>query len=129
MSLHDAGVVAGLVSTTLFVASYLPMLVKAARTRDLDSYSPGNLVMANVGNAVHTVYIVSLPPGPIWALHGFYVASSALMLGWWWRYRPSRRKVTSDHGPAAEGTQGQRREDSRQPEGPDQRRDHRVLQR
>ncbi|MEO6411750.1 MAG: hypothetical protein ABIO48_04110 [Pedococcus sp.] len=87
MSMHDAGVVAGTVSTTLFVASYLPMLVKAARTKDLNSYSAGNLVIANIGNVIHTVYVLTLPPGPLWALHGFYLASTAVMLLWWWRFR------------------------------------------
>jgi hypothetical protein len=43
------------------------MLVKAHRTRDLASYSLGNLLLANVGNAVHSVYVFSLPAGPIWA--------------------------------------------------------------
>lgn len=86
MSMPDAGVLAGMVSTALFIVSYLPMLVKAARTRDLASYSPGNLVLANVGNVIHSVYVYSLPPGPIWALHAFYVVSSALMLFWWLRH-------------------------------------------
>jgi uncharacterized protein with PQ loop repeat len=86
VSLQDAGVVAGTVSTTLFVLSYLPMLVKAARTRDLRSYSAGNLVVANIGNVVHSVYVLSLPAGPLWLLHAFYLVSSALMLLWWWRY-------------------------------------------
>ena len=62
------------------------MVVKAIRTRDLASYSPANLVLANVGNAVHCIYVVHLPPGPIWVLHGFYVVTSALMLLWWLRY-------------------------------------------
>ena len=74
MAAPSVTVLAGMVSTTLFVVSYLPMLVKAYRTRDLASYSLGNLVMANVGNAVHSVYVFSLPLGPIWFLHGFYVA-------------------------------------------------------
>ncbi|RYP85580.1 hypothetical protein EKO23_12180 [Nocardioides guangzhouensis] len=71
-----------MVSTVLFVGSYLPMLVKAFRTRDLTSYSLGNLVLANVGNAVHSVYVFSLPVGPIWFLHGFYVLGTLLMLVW-----------------------------------------------
>jgi uncharacterized protein with PQ loop repeat len=90
VSLQEAGVVAGTLSTTLFVISYLPMLIKAFRTRDLRSYSAGNLVVANVGNLVHSVYVFSLPPGPLWILHTFYVVSSALMLFWWWRYRSRR---------------------------------------
>ena len=87
MSFQETGVVAGTISTTLFVISYLPMLVKAVRTRDLRSYSAGNLVVANVGNVVHSVYVFTLPAGPLWLLHSFYVVSSALMLFWWWRYR------------------------------------------
>ena len=86
----EAPVVAGMVSTTLFVTSYLPMLVKAFRTKDLSSYSLGNLVMANVGNAVHSVYVFSLPLGPIWFLHAFYLASTAVMLVWHRMYAGSR---------------------------------------
>lgn len=96
MSTDRVGVVAGMLSTTLFVLSYLPMLVKAFRTRDLSSYSPGYLVLANVGNLIHSVYVASLPFGPIWFLHGFYTASSALMLGWYLRYHP--RHARNLHG-------------------------------
>lgn len=103
MSVSDAGVIAGTVSTVLFVASYLPMLVKAARTRDLRSYSAGSLAMANLGNAVHTIYVVSLPPGPIWALHGFYLGSTALMTWWHLRYRHGPEPRTRRGGdPAAQ---------------------------
>jgi uncharacterized protein with PQ loop repeat len=72
---------AGLMSTALFVISYLPMLHRAWRTRDLGSYSRPSLVLANVGNLIQAVYVYSLPLGPIWFLHGFYLAASALMLG------------------------------------------------
>ena len=78
------------------------MLIKAARTKELSSYSRGNLVLANAGNAVHSIYVFQLPPGPIWALHSFYVIASALMLFWHLRYvrrpRPqsaSRRSTMS----------------------------------
>jgi uncharacterized protein with PQ loop repeat len=80
-------VLAGTVSTVLFALGILPMLVKAARTRDLASYSLGNLVLSNVANAVHSVYVFNLPAGPIWVLHLAYVLASALMLAWWMRYR------------------------------------------
>ena len=93
MASSDFALLAGSVSTFLFVTSYLPMLVKAFRTRDLSSYSRGNLVLANVGNAVYTVYVASLPLGPIWFLHTFYVLSTALMLLWHFRHaRPARRE-------------------------------------
>jgi hypothetical protein len=81
---------AGTVSTIVFVASVLPMLHKALRTRELSSYSFGNIALANLGNAVHSVYVFNLPPGPIWVLHSFYVASSALMLYWYVRGRQAR---------------------------------------
>ena len=80
-------VLAGSVSTVVFIASYLPMLFKAARTHDLASYSAGNLVLANVGNAVYSVYVFSLPAGPIWALHSFYLLSSLAMLMMWLAFR------------------------------------------
>ncbi len=86
MEPHDLPLVAGTPSTSLFVVSYLPMLIKAFRTRDLRSYSVSNLVIANVGNAVHSVYVFSLPLGPIWFLHGFYLLATALMLVWYRRY-------------------------------------------
>lgn len=82
----SVAVLAGSASTVLFAASTLPMLIKAARTKELSSYSRGNLVLANVGNAVYTIYVLQLPPGPIWALHSFYVLTSALMLIWHLRY-------------------------------------------
>jgi hypothetical protein len=74
---------------------------KAHRTRDLASYSLGNLLLANVGNAVHSVYVFSLPVGPIWALHSFYLTTSGLMLIWWLRYRrrfPRSTKTTPEGG-------------------------------
>ena len=44
---------AGALSTTIFALSTLPMLFKAFRTKDLSSYSLGNILLANVGNVVH----------------------------------------------------------------------------
>ncbi|MBT2532030.1 hypothetical protein J7E83_07810 [Arthrobacter sp. ISL-48] len=95
-------VLAGTLSTVLFALGMLPMLVKAARTRDLASYSPGNLVLSNVANAVHSVYVFNLPAGPIWALHMAYVLASALMLAWWLRYRQTA-STRSDGGTAVHG--------------------------
>jgi uncharacterized protein with PQ loop repeat len=82
---------AGTISTVLFASSTLPMMLKAMRTKDLASYSLANLVLANIGNAVHCIYVVHLPVGPIWALHGFYVVTSGLMLLWCLRYRCAGR--------------------------------------
>jgi uncharacterized protein with PQ loop repeat len=90
-----------MVSTVLFGLSTLPMLIKAARTKELNSYSRGNLVLANVGNAVYSVYVFQLPPGPIWALHTFYVVTSGLMLIWHLRY--ASRAPRSDSIPSPIG--------------------------
>jgi uncharacterized protein with PQ loop repeat len=84
---------AGMVSTGLFVLSVLPMLVKAWRTKDLSSYSPGNIVTSNVANLVYAVYVFSLPLGPIWLLHSFYLVATGLMLFWYLRYGPIRHRV------------------------------------
>jgi hypothetical protein len=89
--MNSVAVIAGSISTALFVASTLPMLYKAARTKELGSYSVGYLALANVGNGFYTVYVISLPVGPIWALHGFYLVSSGLMLLWYLRYEVSKR--------------------------------------
>ena len=91
MSTLDAATLAGLASTGLFAGSMVPMLLRAARTRDLASYSRGQLWLSNVGNAVHSVYLYSLPFGPIWLLHAFYVVVSLQMLVWHIRHtdRPS----------------------------------------
>ena len=49
MTSGSVAVIAGMVSTAIFAASLLPMLIKAGRTKDLASYSRGNIVLANVG--------------------------------------------------------------------------------
>ncbi|MDQ0894355.1 hypothetical protein [Agromyces ramosus] len=97
----ELAVLAGILSTGLFAMSYLPMLVKAARTKDLSSYSFGNLAITNVGNAVHSVYVFSLPLGPIWFLHTFYLVASALMLAWFLRYRTAGRRADRAPSPSS----------------------------
>ncbi len=82
----DLPVLAGVLSTTIFAISTLPMLVKAARTKDLSSYSLGQILLANVGNVVHSFYVFDLPAGPVWVLHSFYLVSTGLMLVWYLRY-------------------------------------------
>jgi hypothetical protein len=84
--MNSVPVLAGIIATTIFAASTVPMLLKAYRTRDLSSYSIGNILLANVGNAVQSVYVLSLPPGPLWVLHGFYLATTAWMLVWFLRF-------------------------------------------
>jgi uncharacterized protein with PQ loop repeat len=84
-------IAAGAIATLVFAASVLPMLSKAARTKDLRSYSRSNLVLANVGNLIYSLYVFHLPPGPIWLLHSFYAGTSALMLFWSLRYARTHR--------------------------------------
>jgi hypothetical protein len=84
-------VLAGMVSTVVSPAASCRCFTKALRTSELSSCSLGNIALANVGDAVHSVYVVHLPPGPIWFLHTLYVVSSALMLYWYLRCRPVRR--------------------------------------
>lgn len=97
MNLGDIPVFAGVLSTVIFAGSTLPMLAKAHRTRDLASYSTGNIALANLGNAVHSAYVFSLPPGPIWALHTFYILTSATMLVWRIRYHAPRPESPPRH--------------------------------
>jgi len=104
MTIHDLPMLAGSASTVIFVISYMPMLVKAVRTKDLTSYSPTQLVLTNFGNVLYSAYVFSLPPGPIWALHSFYLVATALMLGWYVRYtRAARRPVGKVDGTRARG--------------------------
>ena len=104
--MNNLPVLAGIASTLIFAASTLPMLVKAHRTRDLSSYSLGNILLANLGNAVHSVYVFSLPPGPLWALHSFYLASTALMLTWFVRYGGSPMPPRMEMGGSPDAAAG-----------------------
>lgn len=96
----DLMVLAGGVSTIIFAGSVMPMIVKAVQTRDLASYSLGSLLLSNVGNLVHSVYIYSLPAGPIWALHAFYLVTTGFMLAMYLRHEALGRKRSqgSPHG-------------------------------
>lgn len=102
MTINDLPLVAGSASTVIFVISYMPMLVKAVRTKDLSSYSPTQLVLTNFGNVLYSAYVFSLPLGPIWALHSFYLVATALMLAWYFRYTRAAgrtsREVLEDAG-------------------------------
>ena len=80
------GIIAGTISTTIFMMSQIPMLMKAVRTRSLHSYSWTNILMSTGGNLIHWCYISTLPFGPIWFLHSFSSISAALMLIWYLRY-------------------------------------------
>jgi uncharacterized protein with PQ loop repeat len=91
--------IAGFVSTALFSLGTLPMLTKAFRTKNLASYSLGNILMSNVGNILYAIYVVHLPLGPIWFLHAYNSLSTGLMLVWYLKYEglPLEWRSFSDH--------------------------------
>lgn len=82
----DLQLLAGSLSSVIFVGSNLPMISKALRTRDLASYSLGHIGLANAGNVLHWLYVAGLPLGPIWFLHGFNTLVALLMLALYLRH-------------------------------------------
>lgn len=79
--------IAGFISTVLFALGTLPMLAKALQTKNLASYSLGNILLSNVGNIFYSLYVFNLPRGPIWFLHSYYLLSTGLMLFWYLKYQ------------------------------------------
>ena len=92
--------IAGFLSTALFALGTLPMLTKAFRTKNLASYSLGNILMSNIGNLIYSIYVFNLPLGPIWFLHGYNLLSTGLMLVWYLKYEglPLQLATLSDRG-------------------------------
>jgi uncharacterized protein with PQ loop repeat len=86
METQNFQIIAGSISTLLFITANVPMLLKVFKTKNLRSYSFSNMVLVNVGNIAHWLYISSLPLGPIWLLHSFYTLTSAVMLTCYLRY-------------------------------------------
>jgi hypothetical protein len=80
MHLHMIQLFAGSISCGIFISSNLPMLYKAFQTRDLKSYSLGQLLLSNLGNCLYWIYLIGLPFGPAWFIQGFFTLSSLLML-------------------------------------------------
>ena len=75
-----------------------------AANRDLAAVFGDNTLLGNAGNIVHTAYVLSLPIGPVWILHGFYLVTMAVMLLLYLRWcgirpgdRPDRGR-TLKHG-------------------------------
>lgn len=86
MDFQALQIFAGFSSSSIFIASNLPMVHKALRTRNLRSYSLGQIALANLGNLIHWIYVSGLPMGPIWALHTFNTLVTVLMLVFYLRY-------------------------------------------
>jgi hypothetical protein len=86
MDAQSLQIIAGGISTLLFITSSVPMLLKAFKTKNLRSYSLSNMLLTNAGNLIHWLYISHLPFGPIWLLHSFYTLTSIVMLVGYLRY-------------------------------------------
>ena len=80
-------IAAGSIAGLIFAAGSLNMLIKAWQTKDLCSYSLSQLLLNNVGNLFYWLYVISLPFGPIYFMHGFFTFVSLLMLIWFFAYR------------------------------------------
>lgn len=87
MTFEQVQLLAGSVSSVIFMSGTLSMLVKTWHTHDVDSYSLTSLLLNNAGNLVYWVYVLSLPFGPVYFLHGFYTVATVLMLVWYFLYR------------------------------------------
>lgn len=97
--MHELALLAGSAAAAIFMISQLPMLIKACRTKNLTSYSFANIGLANFGNLLYAVYVVNVPVGPVWAVHGFNLTTSGLMLFWYLRYGRRPRVDAPGHDP------------------------------
>jgi uncharacterized protein with PQ loop repeat len=89
-----AGSIAGLI----FAAGSVDMVIKAWRTKDLRSYSLGQILLNNVGNIIYWLYVASLPVGPIYFMHGFFTLVSLLMLVLYFVYQTApTAKAVADY--------------------------------
>lgn len=93
MAFKDMQIIAGVISTLMFVSSNLPMLWKAFTTKDLTSYSLGHIGLSNIGNGIYWLYLFTLPVGPVWFLHGFNTLVAGLMLFGYLRYQGRRHTL------------------------------------
>jgi hypothetical protein len=80
MKIQNLQLMAGTASILIFILSNFPMLWKAIKTKDLKSYSLGNMALRNLGNLLYWIYVTSLPMGPVWYLQTFFTLSGAAML-------------------------------------------------
>lgn len=104
MNFEQFQMMAGAISSAMFMMGTFPMLYKAWRTKDLHSYSLTNIAISNLGNLIYWFYVLSLPFGPVWALHAFNTVTTFLMLAWYLLYvkfnaAPTK---TQNHQPPSE---------------------------
>jgi len=96
--MQQVQLIAGSVAGFIFAAASWNMLVKAWRTKDLSSYSLGQIVLNNVGNLFYWLYVISLPIGPIWFMHAFFTLASLLMLTWYLIYQAAPKNQKQETG-------------------------------
>lgn len=104
--MEQVQVVAGSLAGLIFAAASWNMAAKAWRTKDLRSYSRGQVVLNNVGNLLYWLYVVSLPFGPIYFMHGFCTLVWVLMLIWYFAYRTAPAAETRITGALQSGYTG-----------------------
>ena len=114
----DIATAAGTVATAVFASSTAPMVWRAARSRDMTSYSRPSLALTNVANAIHTVYVLSLPLGPVYVLHSVHVVVAFFMLCWHVRHVRTTPKDVRESGrrPVGRGARSQSRASRRRPQ-------------
>ncbi len=56
------------------------MLWKAIKTRNVKSYSLGQILLRNLGNWIYWDYVASLPYRPAWYLQGLFTLSGLMLL-------------------------------------------------
>jgi hypothetical protein len=91
--------ISGSLAGFIFAGAHWNMIVKAWRTKDLRSYSLGQIILNNLGNGFYWLYVVGLPLGPIYFMHAFFTLASILMLIWYLLYgqadRPTRASTAA----------------------------------
>ena len=80
MEWNEFQILAGALSSLIFIGGTLSMLWKAWKTRDMASYSVSGLALNTFGNLMNWFYVLSLPLGPIYFLHGFHTIATGFML-------------------------------------------------
>jgi uncharacterized protein with PQ loop repeat len=93
MNSHAIQLLAGISSSIIFIFSNFPMVLKAVKTKDLSSYSLGNLALRNIGNLAYWPYVVSMPMGPVWFLQIFYTLVGIVMLFFYLHYEMNWLRV------------------------------------
>ncbi len=86
MTFNQLQLLAGSLSSLIFVSSNFPMLWKVMKTRNVKSYSLGQIILRNLGNLVYWIYVASLPVGPVWYLQGFFTLSGFVLLACYFQF-------------------------------------------